>query len=61
MNSSKDFTVEPTRLGDIRVGDWVVDVNGEPTRVLEVTDLRPSSELYKLTFYNMNKIGRAHV
>lgn len=54
MDNSKDFTVEPTRLGDIRVGDWVVDVNGEPTRVLDVTSLQPSNELYTLTFYNMN-------
>lgn len=54
MDNSKDFTVEPTRLGDIRVGDWVVDVNGEPTRVLEITDLQPSSELYMLTFYNID-------
>lgn len=54
MSNNKDFTVEPTRLGDIRVGDWVVDVNGEPTRVLEVTNLQPSNELYKLTFYNVS-------
>ena len=39
-----------TTMGNLRVGDWVLDENGEPCRVVAKSEIDDTEQPYKLTF-----------
>ena len=39
-----------TTMGEIKVGDYVFDENGKPTKVLTVFDIDPNADLYRVMF-----------
>lgn len=39
-----------TTMGEIKVGDYVFDENGKPTKVLTVFDIDPNADLYRVQF-----------
>ena len=43
-------------MGDLQVGDYVFDENGQPTRITEVSEVKYNKKCYELTFSDGDKI-----